>query len=130
MVRRLLFILAVLLLLFSETALAEKSRLPGPCDMTAEERALIRARGSMNASPVLDAALSLLEEGNPFLIRYNIITGSAVQARMPYGVPYTLTELKENMMWEELNVIWHLSSLSGSILLTSPRILPGVTADR
>ena len=56
--------------------------------MTAEEKALIRARGSMASSPLLDAALSLLEEGNPFMERYNIITGSAVQARMPYGVPY------------------------------------------
>ena len=78
-------------LLFSVSAAGakgEKSRLPGPCDMTAEEKALIRARGSMASSPVLDAALSLLEEGNPFMERYNIITGSFVQARMPYGVPY------------------------------------------
>ena len=45
-------------------------------------------------------------------------------------VPYTLTELKEYIMWEELNVIWHSSLLSGNILLTSPRVLPGVTADR
>lgn len=88
--RRLLLVMAVLVLLLSETAAAagEKSRLPGPVEMTAEEKAVIRARGSMSASPVLDAALSLLEEGNPFLERYNIITGSAVQARMPYGVPY------------------------------------------
>lgn len=83
-----IFLVFLLFNVAAAGAKGEKSRLPGPCDMTAEEKALIRARGSMAASPVLDAALSLLEEGNPFLVRYNIITGSAVQARMPYGVPY------------------------------------------
>lgn len=39
-------------------------------------------------SPVLDAAFSLLEEGNPILLRYNRLTGSRVQARFKYGVPY------------------------------------------
>ena len=38
MARRLMFLLAVLLLLFAETALSEKSRLPGPSGMTAEEK--------------------------------------------------------------------------------------------
>ena len=37
---------------------------------------------------VLDAALSMLEEGNPFLVRYNEQTGAAVAARFPLGCPY------------------------------------------
>ena len=90
--KRILTALCVLVILFSSAASAlsegEKSRLPGPCELTAEEKAVIRAQGSLAKSPVLDAALSLLEEGNPFLERYNIITGSCIQARMPYGVPY------------------------------------------
>ena len=37
---------------------------------------------------VLDAALSMLEEGNPFLVRYNGQTGAGVIARYPLGCPY------------------------------------------
>ena len=90
--KKLLAALCVLVVAFCSvaTALSEggKSRLPGPCEMTAEEKALIQARGSIMKSPILDAALSLLEEGNPFLERYNIVTGSGIQPKMPYGVPY------------------------------------------
>ena len=88
--RKVLLVIVAALLLLAGTVSAEgeKSRLPGPCEISSEEKAVIRARGSMKASPMLDAALSLLEEGNPFLERYNIITGSDVKARMPYGVPY------------------------------------------
>ena len=65
-----------------------KSRLPGPAALTRAETARIRENGSVKRSAVLDAALSLLEEGNPFLLRYNALTGAAVRARLPYGVPY------------------------------------------
>ena len=37
---------------------------------------------------VLDAALSMLEEGNPFLIRYNAETGAGIEPRFPLGCPY------------------------------------------
>ena len=37
---------------------------------------------------VLDAALSMLEEGNPFLTRYNGLTGAGIEARFPLGCPY------------------------------------------
>lgn len=63
-------------------------RLPGPVRLSAEEQAAILAAGSLAAHPMLDQALSLLEEGNPFLVRYNLITDSRVTARMPFGVPY------------------------------------------
>ena len=38
--------------------------------------------------PVLDLALSMLEEGNPFLEQYNRMTGAGIQARFPLGCPY------------------------------------------
>ena len=37
---------------------------------------------------VLEAALSLLEEGNPFLERYNELNGTGIRARFPLGCPY------------------------------------------
>lgn len=37
---------------------------------------------------VLDAALSMLEEGNPFLVHYNEDTGADIKARYPLGCPY------------------------------------------
>jgi hypothetical protein len=38
--------------------------------------------------PELDYALSCLEKGNPFLERYNKITGSEIEPLMELGVPY------------------------------------------
>ena len=67
---------------------AEKSRLPAPYAPSGEEIRSVLENGDLRSLPVLDAALSLLEEGNPFLWRYNVLTGSSVQPRMPYGVPY------------------------------------------
>jgi len=43
---------------------------------------------AMEESPVLDAGLSLLEEGNPFLEQYNRETGKHIDARFPLGCPY------------------------------------------
>ena len=42
----------------------------------------------IKACEVLTNAFTLLEEGNPFIERYNRITGENVQARMKQGVPY------------------------------------------
>ena len=39
-------------------------------------------------SRFLDAALSMLEEGNPFLLRYNEENHTNVEARFPLGCPY------------------------------------------
>ena len=43
---------------------------------------------SADRSNFLDAALSMLEEGNPFLVRYNEETGAEIEARFPLGCPY------------------------------------------
>ena len=69
-------------------ARGEQSRLPGAYTPTEEEISRVLAHGEMRPSPLLDAALSLLEEGNPFLWRYNALTNGRVEPRMPYGVPY------------------------------------------
>ena len=49
-------------------------------------------RGSMaegiKSCAMLDHAFTLLEEGNPFLERYNRLTGGTISARLPQGVPY------------------------------------------
>ena len=50
--------------------------------------AAARAEQRLTALPVLDHAFSLLEDGNPFILRYNSLTGASVSARMPLGVPY------------------------------------------
>ncbi|MBR5110197.1 MAG: C40 family peptidase [Clostridia bacterium] len=90
MTKRLILCICALWILGAALGLSEgeKSRLPGPCEMTAGQKMRVLANGSLAPSPVLDAALSLLEEGNPFLERYNLLTGSDIQPRMPYGVPY------------------------------------------
>lgn len=38
--------------------------------------------------PELDAAFSMLEEGNPILNKYNELTGAGIEARYKYGMPY------------------------------------------
>ena len=46
------------------------------------------AKQEIKTCEVLTNAFTLLEEGNPFIERYNRITGENVQARMKQGVPY------------------------------------------
>ena len=46
----------------------------------------------------LDAAFSMLEEGNPILARYNEITGADVEARYKYGMPYMFGGKNENYL--------------------------------
>ena len=58
-----------------------------PTPLPPAEIGLLEA-GSLEASPLLCSALSLLEEDNFFIARYNDITGSAVRAVFPLGVPY------------------------------------------
>lgn len=49
---------------------------------------LATANAEVERSDLLDAAFSMLEEGNDFLRRYNEITGADVQAVFTYGCPY------------------------------------------
>lgn len=46
------------------------------------------ARAQVERNLELNAAFSMLEEGNPFLLRYNELTGADIQARYPLGLPY------------------------------------------
>ena len=46
------------------------------------------ALAEVEKSPVLDAAFSMLEAGNPFLTRYNELTGSQVEPVFELGAPY------------------------------------------
>lgn len=46
------------------------------------------AHADLQRLPILDSALSMLEEGNIFLSRYNAITGAAVEPVFKYGLPY------------------------------------------
>ena len=82
------FLLALLLLcpLFSRAE--EAPRFPGPVILSVDERSSILANGQLSRSPWLDAGFTLLEEGNPFALRYNLLTGAQVRARLPLGVPY------------------------------------------
>ena len=91
MKRRVLTCLMVLCLLLPYAAWAagpSMPRLPGPYQATEQEKQRIRDAGSVTKFRILNYALSLLEEGNPFLARYNLITGLKIKSRFPYGVPY------------------------------------------
>ena len=61
--KRILLIAAIILLLFPACVRADRYR-------------------------ILDAALSMLEEGNPFLKRYNEENDAEIKARFPLGCPY------------------------------------------
>ena len=88
MKKGLLLLLALLLGIAPCYGESGASRLPEPNPLSAEESARILKTGAVQRSPVLDAAVSLLEEGNPFLLRYNLLTGQDIQPPLPFGVPY------------------------------------------
>ena len=44
--------------------------------------------GSSERSKFLDAALPFLEDGNPFVERYNELNSTEIKARFPLGCPY------------------------------------------
>ena len=66
----------------------EKSRLPGPFEIGEADAKRLAALGTMARNDAVEAALTLLEEGSPFVGRYNLITGAQVEPVFPYGVPY------------------------------------------
>lgn len=49
---------------------------------------LAAVRAELQPSPLLDSALSMLEQGNPFLLRYGKLRGEPLAARYPDGCPY------------------------------------------
>lgn len=49
---------------------------------------LLPCTAGADRSVFLDAALTMLEDGNPFLIRYNEETGAGLEARYALGCPY------------------------------------------
>ncbi|MBR5961546.1 MAG: C40 family peptidase [Clostridia bacterium] len=56
--------------------------------LTAAAVMLFTSAGIADRYHVLDVALSMLEEGNPFLKRYNEDTGAEIESRFPLGCPY------------------------------------------
>ena len=56
--------------------------------MMAKLRRTDLSGGSIARNPLLDQAFSMVEEGNPFQARYNLLTGAEVQSLLPLGVPY------------------------------------------
>ena len=49
---------------------------------------ILPAQAEVERNAYLDVAFTCLEEGNPFLIRYNDMTGAQVEPMIPMGVPY------------------------------------------
>ena len=94
--KKLLAVLACLCLLWTpalaeETAQPEEEavfRMPGPAVLDEETEARLRDYDGIGKDVMLNTAFSILEEGNPFVARYNLITGESVISRLPYGVPF------------------------------------------
>ena len=68
--------------------LRDQIHVPDRADRESRIRAQDLSGASLQANPFLDQALPMLEEGNPFLLRYNAITGSELEPLFPLGVPY------------------------------------------
>lgn len=51
-------------------------------------RGLDLSGGGMERNPFLDQAFTMVEEGNPFQARYNLLTGADTKSILPLGVPY------------------------------------------
>lgn len=49
---------------------------------------LLPAEAQIVRDKLLDSALSMLEEDNPFLLRFNDLSGTRLEARYPLGCPY------------------------------------------
>ena len=81
-------LLALCLLLCCSPAMAVKARMPEPARLGRREAASVVANGSVERSRFLDAAFSMLEEGNPFQLRYNAIAGANIRSLFELGVPY------------------------------------------
>ncbi len=99
-------LLVCVLLLGTVSAQARMyARAAGPASLSPEEEAAALAAGSVTKSPYLDVAFSALEEGNPFLLRYNLLTGSQVRPRFTLGIPYFFGAQDERVFAKEPDYI-------------------------
>ena len=58
--------------------------------------------GTVQRCDLLDQAFALVEEGNPFQARYNLLTGADVRSIFPLGVPYFWGGRSYRVMTERL----------------------------
>ena len=63
----------------------------------------VPANALVKRSLEINAAFSMLEADNPFLARYNQITGADIQARYPLGLPYMFGGKDE----QNLMMVWY-----------------------
>lgn len=57
------------------------------------------ASAQLEASPFIEAAFGMLEETNPFIPRYEQITGGKVEVLFPLGVPYMFAGKAGEIFW-------------------------------
>ena len=74
-------------------------RLPEAAVFSEAEEARLRNWDGIQADPMLSMAFTLLETGNPFQARYNLITGEQVASRLAYGIPYFWGGRSENYVF-------------------------------
>lgn len=75
--------------MYDKTAAAKlEMRYPAPVTLSEEKSLAIRENGKVQKSLLLEKAFETLESGNPFVVRYNLLTGSQVQPLLNYGIPY------------------------------------------
>jgi hypothetical protein len=61
-----------------------------------------RSQRFVQKNPLLDSAFVMLERGNPFIVRYNKLTGSFLEARYKYGLPYFFGGRLENRLLKRI----------------------------
>lgn len=64
------------------------------------------ARAENLKNPFLDVSLSALEKGNPFLARYNELTGSHIQALFDLGIPYLFGGTEAGGVFNKYPAYW------------------------
>ena len=57
------------------------------------------AGAELAASSFIEAAFGMLEEGNPFIARYEQITGASIEVLFPLGVPYLFAGKPGLIFW-------------------------------
>ena len=93
--------------------------LESAADKAAHIQALDLSGAGLEKNEWLDAAFTMLEEGNSLLLRYNAATGSDIKPLLPLGVPYfwggrsigmvrqRLPEYNTTTAWQSSPVYYH-----------------------